>query len=217
MKAAINLALASAVGVLNVISVFSFSIAYKSHAVVKGFQERNIIESVNQMEFIEMGMDQAILYSVYQAGYDVSKYGTYKNGEYGTFGKCDTASVDPQLPDRIPKDLPYWRIFGTTCFDTTGFPVIPSEIERDMITQLEKEVPDRFTEYTDAIKIEYDISIPNYESAVQLSDSDTIVTLTADDGEINFDSEKLKLSDTLSGITKTVRLPLKRLIDYIKN
>ena len=99
MKAVINVALISAVSVLTVIGVYSFSIAYQSHAVIKGLQERNIIESVNQMKFIEMGMEQAALYSVYQSVYSTSKYGAYGHGV------CE----DPAKLG-MPNDFPYWSI-----------------------------------------------------------------------------------------------------------
>ena len=209
MKATItNYAATVGVSLIVVISVFSFSAAYQSHAVIKGVRERNLVESVDQLEFIKMGMEQSAVYSTDQASYNVSKYGTYKNGQYGIFGKCDMKQIDKTLFNNIPKDLPYWKVFSNACFTTN-----PSEIEFIIKSQLETETSGRFNEYIDAIKKEYDITIPAYASTVQIM-NDAIATDMTTEDEIKFESELLKISNKLSKISKTVKLPLKRLIDY---
>ena len=210
MKAVINVALVSVLSVLTVIGVASFSIAYQLHAVIKGVQERNIVESVNQMKFIEMGMEQASLYSVYQGTHSTSKYGTYKDGPYGISGTCDSTLTDPVFPK---DELPYWRIFGDPCFSTN-----PPEIEDIIKTQLNLEASDIFNKnYTEAIKNEYDITIPMYTADVKLVDAEKISLDFSTSDEIKFESEKLKLSNKLNKITKEIKLPLKRLIDYSIN
>lgn len=211
------LAVATVISILAITGVVFYGVVNKAHAVTKGIEERNIVESENQLNrLIEMGMEQAALYSTYQAAYNVSKHGTYQHGAYDTFGKCDVSLIDPALLNKIPKTLPYWRILSTACFGTTGFPSTPAEIEDKVIRPwLEKEISDRFNEYIIAIRNEYDndIDIPPYTSKIQLSDGETVSFEISTTGEIKYDSEKLKLSHPLKKITKTIGLPLKRLID----
>lgn len=211
------LAVATVISALAITGVVFYGVVNKAHAVTKGIEERNIVESENQLNrLIEMGMEQAALHSTYQAAYNVSKYGTYQHGAYDTFGKCGVSLIDPALLNKLPKTLPYWRILSTACFDTTNFPSTPSEIEDKVIKPwLEKEISDRFNEYIIAIKNEYDndVDIPPYTSKIQFSGGETVSFEISTTEEIKYDSENLKLSHPLKKITKTIILPLKRLID----
>lgn len=207
MKAVINVALISAVSVLTIIGIYSFSVAYQSHSVLKGLQERNIVESVNQIEFIKMAKEQAGIYSTYQSAYDISKYGTYKHGTYGISGTCD-----PSLLTGLPDDIPYWRVFDNACFDSLAS---PPEMEDIIKTQLKQEIPYRFKEYMDAIKTRYDIILPEYTTdATILNDEEISFTLSFTPQEIKFDSENLDLSKFLGTIQKTIEIPIRRMIKF---
>ena len=210
MKGLTNMTFVIASSLLVTIGGLSLVLSYQSHSVIKGAQERAVVESINQMKFIEMGIEQAALYSAYQGVYPTSKYGTYKDGSYGISGTCDSTLIDPVFPKN---DLPYWRIFGDTCFSTK-----PPEIEDIIKTQLNLEASDIFNKgYIETIKKEYDIIIPVYTSDVKLVDAEKVSLDFSASGEIKFESETLKLSDKLDKITKEIKLPLKRLIDYSIN
>jgi len=197
MKGLTNMAFVIASSLLVTIGGLSLVLSYQAHSVIKGAQERAVVESINQMKFIEMGMEQAALYSVYQSVYSTSKYGAYGHGT------CE----DPAKLG-MPTDFPYWSIFNKACFP---------EIENTIKPEVETKTHEIFNkEYIPAIKKEFGINMPSYNSEITLADETTLTMSTS--GEIKFDSEKLKLSDKPDKIIKNIKLPLKRLIDFgVKN
>lgn len=80
MKSQVNTAWIAAASVLAVVGVFSFSLAYQAQSVVRGFNERTIVEAMNEMEFFKQALKQSLTYSTYQSMYDVAKNGGWAEG-----------------------------------------------------------------------------------------------------------------------------------------
>lgn len=118
MKAAVNVALTAIVGVMVVVGVSSFTLVYKSDAAVKGINERNVMESLAQMEFVKKAIVQSATYSVQQEAYELLKYGGYD--AYGN--ECDPSSTSG-----YPADSPYWLVLGEKCF-----PSVQSSLDAGM-------------------------------------------------------------------------------------
>ncbi len=203
MKGMLNVALISAISLLTIIGTLSFSLAYKSNAVVKGIQERNIKESVNQFKILEKGLEQSASYSAYQAFYNTLKHGTYRNDGNGVAGKCNTDSIQ-----KFPTNLPYLKIYDSICDE------IPAGIENRIIKQVEKEQIQVFTEYISSIKENYKIDIPRYASKIISIDNEHISFNLDSNEKLTFENANMKVSDNFV-ISKIEKLPLKRLIDTV--
>ncbi len=237
MKAQINLAVTATVGVLVVIGVTSLSLVYQSQTVFKNINERNIVESENQMEFIKNNIQQAATYSTYQEIYTLSKYGGY--GEYN--GICDS-----KLLEGYPNNLPYWKVFDAVCFPS---PALAFQSE------LKDTVFEKFTQYLESVKSKFgeELTIPaylgggntncpsgyhysteektclcdaiepdfcplgeHYYTDVKIfNDKSVLVQVPALD-KLKFKSEKLELADKVD-VIKFINIPLGRLIEFAKD
>ncbi len=239
MKSQVNLALAATVGILVVIGVSSLSLVSQSQIVIKNLNERNIVESTNQMEFIKKAIQQSALYSTYQAAYTLSKYGGYDN----YYGACDSSLISD-----YPTNLPYWRVFDSKCFPnpknsvelklkdiaferfTENLESIRSKFDSKLVIPeylggTNEKCPIGYTYSAEKKTCVCDISEPTslddcplgneYYTKVQIYDDDTILVEIPATDKIKFVSETLELSDNVD-VVRYIALPLGKLLNFAK-
>ncbi len=188
MKSQVNAVWIASASVLAVVGVLSFSLAYQVQSVLRGQNERTIIEAINEMELVKKALPQAAVYSSYQAGYETLKYGGY--------------STQGCTPEKF-NNLPYWKVDDNECF--------PNNLNQDLARNV-KEIMD---EYLKALKEEASkikIEIPEYRSmAIELKGEEITVQTSANE-KIKFLIEGLELSDS-PNIKTTVKLRIADLIN----
>lgn len=180
MKSQVNAVWIAGAGILAVIGVLSFSLAYQVQSVVRGLHEKNIIETINEVEFTKKALHQSLIYSTYQSAYEILKFGGY------TTEGCEPATYD---------NLPYWRTYDNTC--------APANVK----IPLENRIKEIFSEYLVALQNKVEkihIKIPNYEINLILNDRTLDVIATASD-RVKFVSENLEIYDS-ADIVKTVNI-----------
>ncbi len=202
MKAAINIAVIAAVSTVVVIGVISFNFAYQVQSISKGVNERNIIESMNQINSIKNTFSIAALFSIYHGIYDVLKTGSYvENYE----GNCDS----DQLVD-FPTDLPYWRVYDEICIEN----------QIDLIQlKLQQKLPLLFFEYVKSMRDLYpQLEVPEFSVPFLTINKNKIFAVFTSDvtnNKIKFQNTNLEIS-TDASIEKTVSVIVNSLIDNAK-
>ncbi len=186
MKAQMNIALIMAVSVLTVVGVFSFSLAYQTESVVKGFRERSIIHSINEMEFFKKAVEQSFTYSAYQGIYDLAKNGgfTENNGHTARwiyYGKLESP---------LPKEKA-----GLDSFVQDKVSASTAIIHK---------------EYLDKIKVP-GLTLPEYAVDSKI-DSGMIDVNAESEGSLGFDSPDLKISTQLP-LESKVKSKMKKVFD----
>lgn len=174
--------------VLAVIGVLSFSLAYQVQSVVRGQNERTVIEALNEIEFIKKAISQATTYSSYQSAYDTLKYGGYMSAG------C--------IPEKL-NDLPYWKTYEESCEPT------------DLNAPFENKLKEIFGEYMSKIQEQADkinIKIPSYQISSTVEESGVEVSAESS-GKITFESDNQLFSDVLN-IRQNIKLPIERLIKF---
>ncbi|MBU5537456.1 MAG: hypothetical protein KQA38_02745 [Candidatus Aenigmarchaeota archaeon] len=189
MKSQVNTALIAAASILTVIGVFSFSIAYQSETVVRSVKERTVINTINQIEFLKRALHKAVDYSVYQAAYEISKYGGYS-------GNCDPAKID---------NIPFWRVGNVVCFPGNFYNL------------LNEKISDKLNSYIDSLDFKLDdrFHIP-ISGTVQANVSENYIntSFTTQD-KITFRSELAEISDS-GNIRENTSIKLGKILNIAK-
>ncbi|MEM5797259.1 MAG: hypothetical protein QXD72_01175 [Candidatus Aenigmatarchaeota archaeon] len=189
MKSQVNTALIAAASILTVIGVFSFSIAYQSETVVRSVKERTVINTINQIEFLKRALHKAVDYSVYQAAYEISKYGGYS-------GNCDPAKIG---------DIPFWRVGNIVCFPGNFYNL------------LNEKISDKLNSYIDSLDFKLDdrFHIP-ISGTVQANVSENYIntSFTTQD-KITFRSELAEISDS-GNIRENTSIKLGKILNIAK-
>lgn len=188
MKSQVNAVWIAGASMLAIIGVLSFSLAYQVQSVVRGQNERTIIEAINEMEFVKKAIPHAAVYSSYQAAYETLKYGGY--------------STQGCTPEKF-NNLPYWKVNDNECF--------PNNLDQDLTQDLKKIMSEYLKDLKEkASKIK--IEIPEYQSmAVEIKGDQINVQASANE-KIKFRIEGLELSDS-PNIKTTVKLRIGDLVN----